>query len=129
MQLATLFQILAACLGIVGSLFFAIGIIRQSTEIMAKLTGTYWGHNPHMIFALASQKAEYVFGGCVIVLAFLAQLISFLVPASAAIGCLALASSALLLTVPITVILFLILKLMSRRLARHYEAQIMKLLQ
>ncbi len=59
----TVVQIAAASLGIVGSLFFAIGIIRQSVSAMAKISGTYYDWNPHMIKAMAAHKADYMLGG------------------------------------------------------------------
>ena len=68
---------ISACVGIVGSVFFAIGVMRQSVEAMGLLSGTYWDWNPHMPPALAQQKADYLFGGGLILVAFSLQLISF----------------------------------------------------
>jgi hypothetical protein len=59
MPLSQLIQLISACFGIVGSLFFAIGIMRQTVEAMALLSGTYFNWNPHMPPALAAQKANY----------------------------------------------------------------------
>lgn len=73
MSLATLIQILAACIGVVGSVFFAVGVMRQSVEAMGRLSGSYWDSNPHMPPMLAAQKAAYLFGGGLIVLAFAVQ--------------------------------------------------------
>ena len=70
MALATVIQLIAACIGIVGSLFFAIGVIRQNAQAMARLSSSYFDANPHMPAALASQRAEYIFGGALIVAAF-----------------------------------------------------------
>lgn len=70
-------QLVAACIGIVGSMFFAIGVVRQSTEAMARLSYTYWDSNPDMPAALSAQKADYIFGGGFIVLAFILQFASF----------------------------------------------------
>jgi len=56
MSLASLIQLIASCVGVVGSIFFAIGIIRQSVDSMAQLSGTYWDANPHLPKALAAQK-------------------------------------------------------------------------
>ena len=77
MSAAALVQLASACIGIVGSLFFAIGVMRQTVEAMARLSGTYWNSNPHMPLALAAQKADYLFGGGLIVVAFVLQLASF----------------------------------------------------
>jgi len=77
MSAVSLIQLASACIGIVGALFFAIGIIRQTVEAMARLSRTNWGRNPHMPPALAAQKADYLFGGGLIVVAFVLQLGSF----------------------------------------------------
>lgn len=63
MTATNLIQIIAAALGVIGSLFFAIGILRQSPVAMAQLAATYWNSNPDAVPALAAQKAAYVFGG------------------------------------------------------------------
>jgi hypothetical protein len=77
MSVASLLLLTSACLGVLGSLFFAHGVIRQSTEMMARLAGTYFDANPYVVRALAAQRADYVFGGGLIVLAFVLQLGSF----------------------------------------------------
>src|SRR5437867_13445252 len=80
MTASALVQLVSACVGIMGSLFFAIGIMRQSVEAMGRLSGSYWDWNPNMPPALAAQKADYLFGGGLIVLAFVLQLTSYFVP-------------------------------------------------
>ena len=70
-------QLFSACFGVIGSLFFAIGVMRQTIEAMANLSGSYYDWNPHMVTALAQQKAEYLFGGGLIVVAFMLQLLSY----------------------------------------------------
>lgn len=119
----TLFQLISACVGIVGSIFFAVGVMRQSTEAMAKLSGTYFDWNPHMPPALAQQKADYLFGGGLILLAFALQLGAFfavtepvLSPAQSAVAPWIAAAG--------TVIAFFLLRAVSRRLARHFERQV-----
>jgi hypothetical protein len=117
-------QIIAAALGVIGSVFFAIGIVRQSPATMAQLAASYFDSNPYMVPALAAQKADYVFGGAFIVLAFAAQLVSFLFNPtrvaistrySAMVPWIAIAASAGV---------FLVLRRSSRRLASHFERQI-----
>lgn len=77
MTISTLLQILGACIGVIGSLFFAIGVMRQSVDSMANLSGTYFDFNPHRVPALAAQKADYLFGGGLIVISFSFNLLSF----------------------------------------------------
>jgi hypothetical protein len=60
MSLSTLLQLCSACIGALGSVFFTIGTVRQDASAMAKLSGTYWTANPHMITTLAEQRADYI---------------------------------------------------------------------
>ena len=115
-------QIIAAALGVVGSLFFTIGIVRQSPATMAALAGTYFDFNPHAVPALAAQKADYIVGGAFIVLAFGAQLMSFLATPTTtiAVG----AKSAVLIAIPATIVVFMVLNRISRYVASRFERQI-----
>ena len=121
---ASLIQLISACVGAVGSLFFAIGVMRQSIEAMGRLSGSYWDSNPHMPAALAAQKADYLFGGGLIVMAFVLQFASFFVPQTAV----ALSASQALLAPWVALLLaiaaFLLLRMVARRLAKQYESEI-----
>ncbi len=81
MEIGTFLQLISACIGIIGSIFFAQGIMRQSISSMADVSSSYWDSNPHMVITMAAQKADYLFGGGLIMLAFSTQLLSFLLPA------------------------------------------------
>jgi hypothetical protein len=124
MTLAAIIQLVAACIGIVGSLFFAIGIIRQNTAAMARLSYTYWDANPHMPAVLAAQKADYVFGGGLIVLAFALQLVSFFSIDPAPFLSAAAAARAPWIAIPATVLLFFAVRGASVTLARRYQAAV-----
>ena len=124
MSLTTLVQILASCVGVVGSLFFAVGVMRQSVEAMGRLSGSYWDSNPHMPPMLAAQKADYLFGGCLIVLAFVVQFASFLVSEKCMILNTTQAQLAPWVAAVSAAIAFVLLRLASRRVARYYEVQI-----
>jgi len=107
-----------------GSLFFAIGIMRQSVEAMGRLSGSYWDWNPNMPPALAAQKADYLFGGGLIVLAFVLQLTSYFVP-----GVLQMLSPDQGRWVPwvaaaVTVFCFMALRFAASRMAAHFQAQV-----
>lgn len=128
MTAAALFQLVSACIGIVGSTFFAIGVMRQSIDAMAALSGTYFDWNPHMPAALGAQKAEYLLGGGLIWVAFFLQLLSFFASSSVVLtseqgalapwigGCGAIA-------------LFIFLKMLSKKVAKMYETKIWKRLE
>jgi hypothetical protein len=124
MTTASLIQISSACIGIIGSLFFAVGILRQSVSAMAAISGTSWNFNRHMVAAMAAQKADYLFGGGLIVLAFSAQFASFFVsPGTVAIPT-AHVAAVPWFALAITVVLFFILRHASKRIAANFEAQI-----
>ncbi len=120
---AALVQLVSACIGILGSLFFAIGVMRQTIEAMARLSGTYWDWNPHLPPALAAQKADYLFGGGLILVAFVLQLGSFFV-SSADLLSPGAAQSAPWIAGMSTVVAFVLLRIAARHLAKHYEVQI-----
>jgi hypothetical protein len=122
MTATTLIQIIAAALGVIGSLFFTIGIVRQSPATMGALAGSYFDFNPHAVPALAAQKADYIFGGLFIVLAFGAQLMAPLASPTTtiAIG----ARGAVLIAIPATIVVFLLLYPASKQLAGRFERQI-----
>ena len=124
MAAATFVQLLAACIGIVGSLFFAIGIMRQSIEAMGRLAGSYWDWNPHMPPTLAAQKADYLFGGGLIVLAFVAQLASFFVPIEATAFNGKQAALVPWVAAVVTAGIFFLLRFVAARVAKYYEGQI-----
>jgi hypothetical protein len=117
-------QIISACCGVLGSIFFAIGVMRQSAESMANLAGTYFDWNPHMVPALAAQKADYLFGGGIILLAFLVQLLSVLLPQGQVAATAVRTSLAAWLAVASTVGGFFVLRFASKALAKHFEGQI-----
>lgn len=124
MQLSTFIQVLASAFGIIGSLFFAIGVIRQSADAMAQLSETYWDSNPHMAPALAAQKADYIFGGAIIVSAFAVQLISFLVPADVLVFGETSARLVPWVVLALTPVAFFMLRIAAKQLATRYERQI-----
>jgi hypothetical protein len=121
--MSTLIQIVAAALGVIGSLFFTIGIVRQSPATMAALAGSYFDFDPHAVPTLAAQKTDYLFGGAFIVLAFAPQTGSFLAgPSTIAVG----AKWTTLIAILATIVAFLALYRASRLLASLYEGQIRK---
>lgn len=124
MTLASVIQLVAACVGIVGSLFFAIGIIRQNAAAMARLSYTYWESNPDMPAVLAAQKADYVFGGSFIVLAFAIQLASFFATDPKLLLTECSAASAPWVAIFGTIIAFLGFRLAAAQLAKLYQAEV-----
>lgn len=57
-ELRSFIQLLSAWLGIFGSLFFAIGVVRRSTEAMARLSGSYYDPDPHMPRVLSAKSRD-----------------------------------------------------------------------
>lgn len=128
MSLANLVQLIAACVGVMGSLFFAIGVIRQNAHAMARLSSSYWDASAHMLRALASQKAEYILGGGLIVAAFALQFASFFATDTSPLLTGSAATVAPWLALAVTLVLFLIVRAASARLANHFQAQVEELM-
>jgi hypothetical protein len=124
MSWVALVQLSSACVGVVASLFFAIGVMRQTVEAMARLSASYWDANPHMPQALAAQKADYIFGGGLIFVAFVLQFVSFFVPPERVALSASAAEVAPWLAAVFTGVGFFVLRIVSRHLASHYERQI-----
>lgn len=122
MALSSVIQVIAAALGVIGSLFFTIGIVRQSTAAMAKLSQTYFDANLAMIRALAAQRADYIFGGAFIVFAFAAQMGSFLPSPITTVAI--SARGVVLIAILASVIVFVIVDRVSKHLAGLFERQI-----
>lgn len=124
MSASSLIQLIAACVGIIGSIFFAVGVMRQSIESMARLSGTYWDWNPKMPAALAAQKADYLFGGGLILLSFTIQLASFFFNTSD----LSLRHTGLIpwCAAASTLLTFFVLRVFARKVAHRFERQIVE---
>lgn len=124
MELVEFLQLCSACTGVIGALFFAVGVIRQSTATMGALSGTYFDANPHMPTNLAAQKADYVFGGGMIFVTFGLQLASFLVPASITIVSASNAQHLRWVLVLIGAFIYFALRYFAKLLAKRYTRQI-----
>jgi hypothetical protein len=74
---------LSACLGLSAALFLCLGTARLSNQAIWLLSSTFWDFNPHVAEALSIQRAEYVTGAVLLVLTFLIQLTSVVLPMSA----------------------------------------------
>lgn len=76
MEFDRFFSLLAVCVGLIGSVFLAKGIMFLSAKNLLRLTSPYarWAYAPEQINSLASQKADALTGVFVIFLAFLTQL-------------------------------------------------------
>lgn len=64
-------NILSALLGLTGVLFVLKGVSRLSPDLIAKVSQTYLDFNVTQIQNLASQKADFVSGAILIMMAFL----------------------------------------------------------
>lgn len=124
MSVQIFLQIVGACFGVIGSLFFAIGVMRQTVDAMAKLSGTHWDFNPHMVRALASQKADYLFGGGLIFVAFGFSLFSFLFTQSNIEISNKAAGLIPWIAVVSTIVFFFLLRLLAGLVAHRFEGQI-----
>lgn len=72
------FSIVSAILGFAGLMFVLKGVARLSPDLIAKVSQTYLEFNLTQIQSLAAQKAEFVTGAILILLACLIQLSALL---------------------------------------------------
>lgn len=68
-------QISSAALGLVGSVFMALGVIGSSPNDIAKLGGLYFGINPNYLFSIAESKANTIIGLMLLSGSFCVQII------------------------------------------------------
>lgn len=66
-----LFELLSNCWGFVGTIFLAQGVLRQSDYAISRQVGTDWDWNKELAKAISSQKAEYLVGVILILIAFI----------------------------------------------------------
>lgn len=119
----TAVQLLAACVGILGSVFFSIGVMTQNARSIAAVCVVYAGANPSLIKSYAAQKAEYLIGSALLGLAFVLQFLSLIAPNVGAIPA-AWISHAPLVALLATGITYFSLKRLSAIRAIVYEARI-----
>lgn len=78
MSLDRVLSIIAVLLGVSGSILLGKGTLKLSARTIARMSQTYWGYNSLELRSLASQKADFICGVLLIILAFLVQLTNLL---------------------------------------------------
>jgi len=63
------FSIASGIVGCAGSLLLARGVLRMPAEFIALTASTYWDYNRCQLEAMAAQKADYLCGICLILVA------------------------------------------------------------
>lgn len=129
MKVSDFLLMFSDCTGFIGALFFSIGIIRQRVPTMGMLSGTFWDANPHMPPALAAQKADYLFGGGLIVVTFAVQFASFMVPPTAIAVGEEHAQVVRWTMAALTLVAIPVLMFVSKSLGKRYERQVNEWLQ
>lgn len=82
MQLSTFLNILGTSIGFMSAVFFSIGAMMMTPTIIHKISATYWDANQHWGDSIAGQRADYISGGLLLLLAFALQLLACLVPSN-----------------------------------------------
>lgn len=83
MTLSTFLNILGACVGFISAIFFSVGAMTMTPEKIFRVAASYWDANQHWGDSIADQRADYIAGGLLLLLAFSAQLSANLVPSTA----------------------------------------------
>lgn len=77
----TFLNIVAACVGFVSALFFAIGTILMTEKDINKVASSGWGgFSRGMADSITAQRADYTAGALLLVLSFSLQIVANLVP-------------------------------------------------
>lgn len=116
----SLLQLAAAYVGVLASIFFGIGVVRQTANAMASLSMTVTGANIQVLAALARQKADYVFGTGLLFTAFSLQLFALVFPRIGIVTGL-VAIYAAIVGLGITAVAFGLLTLLAKPLAARYD--------
>lgn len=83
MPLQTFLAVLAASLGFLAGLFFAVGIARLGALDIKRMASSGWGgFSRSLADSLATQRGEYLAGSMLLILSFLLQVGSSLIPFS-----------------------------------------------
>lgn len=78
MSLDRVLSIIAVLLGVSGSILLGKGTLKLSARAIARMSQTYWGYNSLELRSLTSQKADFICGVLLIIIAFLVQLANLL---------------------------------------------------
>ncbi|UVO18295.1 hypothetical protein [Stutzerimonas stutzeri] len=127
MELSNALQMLSAYTGLVASVFFALGMITQDTSAMLDMSQAYWGYNPTTMKSLSSQKADYLIGFSLLILTFLLQILSYSAPNLISVNIQISQTQAALLLLPLFALIFIILLILSKLLAKSFRNKIVKL--
>ena len=82
MTFTTFLNILGASVGFMSAVFFSIGAMTITPEKIFKVAATYWDANQHWGDSIADQRADYIAGALLLLLAFSAQLSANLIPSA-----------------------------------------------
>jgi hypothetical protein len=77
-DIQTALTIAAALLGFGASLFFALGAVRLSNSAIFTIARPRWDFHPDVAKNLATQKSDYTFGSCLLLLAFVSQVLALM---------------------------------------------------
>ena len=126
MAIAPFLQLVSACLGFVGAILFAAGVLRQRNEDITHAADTFWDSNPHVLAMLTAQKAQYLAGAVAVGLSFAAQYVSFVLatPTDAPLTASRSGVLALVIAVPATACVWAIFDRVAGLLAIKYLARV-----
>jgi hypothetical protein len=86
MNLATVIDIAAACLGLFAGVFFAVGVLNVENSTLETIATSMWEKGQTIAKELALQKVDFTFGAALLVLSFLVQVAGKCLPADVALS-------------------------------------------
>lgn len=80
MTIGAFFSLLAAAIGTLSAVYFAIGTLRLNDRAIFEISSMYWDYNKNLASSIASQRAEYMVGAGLLLMTFVIQLAGALLP-------------------------------------------------
>lgn len=125
MSLAQILDLLGLGIGLVSAVFFSRGATDTSAKTIIRMCASgYGGYSQHLAEALAHQKADYLIGSLLLLLSFLLQLASSLIP-QATLPEVSLTAAQTVLCLGLCMLLLLGLGVaVQKRLSFHFSKQV-----
>jgi hypothetical protein len=127
MLLSMFFNILAACIGFMASIFFAIGALTMTPAKIQKVAATYWDSNQHWGDSIADQRADYIVGALLLLLSFSSQLAATLIPQDIQLSLLQPLGCAIAETISVVVLLLVCSALLRNAIAKSTKQTVRRM--
>ena len=126
-MLRTFIQISGLVVTLIASFFWIRGSLALSIKDIAALAGTYWNYNPATLQNLASQKADSLIAGLLLLVSFSLQSWNAMWPIR--FSDFEINKKGVILSLSVSLVLFFICFAGASSLTKHYHSEAQTLLQ